>query len=154
MCLPNTCFFISIRIVFPSFDIPNPCPSILSYPPLKNVCNMSFSAILASDLKFLSLFHVYTLWNFCIIFACQSVSCVCVRSVIFHVWLCKPIDCSSPGSSVHGILQAIILEWLLCPPPGHLSDPGMEPESPVPPALQFTLQPPGKLQLVSCQFIS
>ena len=28
-----------------------------------------------------------------------------------HVWLCNPMDCSPPGSSVHGILQARILEW-------------------------------------------
>ena len=26
--------------------------------------------------------------------------------------LCDPIDCSPPGSSVHGILQARILEWI------------------------------------------
>ena len=26
--------------------------------------------------------------------------------------LCDPMDCSSPGSSVHGILQAKILEWV------------------------------------------
>ena len=25
--------------------------------------------------------------------------------------LCDPVDCSSPGSSVHGISQARILEW-------------------------------------------
>ena len=25
--------------------------------------------------------------------------------------LCNPMDCSLPGSSVHGILQARILEW-------------------------------------------
>ena len=25
--------------------------------------------------------------------------------------LCDPLDCSLPGSSVHGILQARILEW-------------------------------------------
>ena len=25
---------------------------------------------------------------------------------------CGPIDCSSPGLSVHGILQARILEWI------------------------------------------
>ena len=25
--------------------------------------------------------------------------------------LCDPIDCSLPGSSVHGIFQAIVLEW-------------------------------------------
>ena len=26
--------------------------------------------------------------------------------------LCKPMNCSSPGSSVQGILQARILEWV------------------------------------------
>ena len=26
-----------------------------------------------------------------------------------------PMDCSPPGSSVHGILQAIILEWVAMP---------------------------------------
>ena len=27
--------------------------------------------------------------------------------------LCDPVDCSSLGSSVHGILQARILEWVV-----------------------------------------
>ena len=26
--------------------------------------------------------------------------------------LCDPVDCSLPGSSVHGILQARVLEWV------------------------------------------
>ena len=29
--------------------------------------------------------------------------------------LCNPTDCSPPGSSVHGILQARILEWVAIP---------------------------------------
>ena len=28
------------------------------------------------------------------------------------IWLCGPVDCGPPGSSVHGILQAGILEWV------------------------------------------
>jgi len=28
--------------------------------------------------------------------------------------LCNPMDCNLPGSSVHGILQARILEWAIC----------------------------------------
>ena len=28
-----------------------------------------------------------------------------------HLTLCNPMDCNPPGSSVHGILQARILEW-------------------------------------------
>ena len=26
--------------------------------------------------------------------------------------LCNPMDCSLPGSSVHGIFQAVVLEWI------------------------------------------
>ena len=26
--------------------------------------------------------------------------------------LCDPMDCSLPGSSVHGIFQTIVLEWI------------------------------------------
>ena len=35
------------------------------------------------------------------------------ESVFSHVWLLwDPVDCSPPGSSVHWILQARILEWV------------------------------------------
>ena len=27
--------------------------------------------------------------------------------------ICDPIDCSLPGSSIHGILQARVLEWIV-----------------------------------------
>ena len=49
--------------------------------------------------------------------------------------LCHPMDCSPPGSFVHGILQARILEWVPCPPPGDLPNPGIESESLIAPAL-------------------
>ena len=29
--------------------------------------------------------------------------------------LCDPKDCSPPGSSVHGLLQARILDWIFMP---------------------------------------
>ena len=44
--------------------------------------------------------------------------------------LCDPMDCNLIGSSVHGIFQARILEWVPFPSPGHLPDPGIEPGSP------------------------
>ena len=50
--------------------------------------------------------------------------------------LCDPMDCSPPGSFVHRILQARILEWVAMPSPGDLPDPGIEPVSPVAPAMQ------------------
>lgn len=42
--------------------------------------------------------------------------CVCVYTcyVLSHVQVCKPLDYSLPGSSIHGIFQAIILEWFAC----------------------------------------
>ena len=45
------------------------------------------------------------------------------------------MDCSLPGSSVHGILQAGILEWVAFPSPGDLPNPGIELESLASPAL-------------------
>ena len=42
---------------------------------------------------------------------------------------------------VHGILQARILEWLQCPPPGDFQDPGMEPVFLATPALQADCLP-------------
>ena len=38
---------------------------------------------------------------------------IVVVSSLSHVWLfCDSMDCSPPGSSVHGIFQARILEWV------------------------------------------
>ena len=44
--------------------------------------------------------------------------------------LCGPVDCSLPGSSVRGILQARILEWVAISFSRDLPDPGIEPGSP------------------------
>ena len=44
--------------------------------------------------------------------------------------LCDPVDCSPPGSSAHGIFQAIVLERIAISFSGDLPDPGIEPRSP------------------------
>ena len=41
--------------------------------------------------------------------------CVCVLVAQSCPALCNPMDCSLPGSSVHGIFQARILEWVAIP---------------------------------------
>ena len=41
-----------------------------------------------------------------------SLPCMCARSLQSCPALCNPMDCSPPGSSVHDILQASILEWV------------------------------------------
>ena len=58
--------------------------------------------------------------------------------------LCNPVDCSLPGFSVHGILQARILEWVIVSFSGDLPDPGTEPGSPALRADAVTSEPPGK----------
>ena len=40
---------------------------------------------------------------------------VCAKSLQSYLTLCYPVDCSPRGSSVHGILQARILEWVAMP---------------------------------------
>ena len=44
--------------------------------------------------------------------------------------LWQPMDCSLPGSSVHGILQATVLKWVPFPSPGDLPNLGIKPRSP------------------------
>ena len=44
--------------------------------------------------------------------------------------LCNPMNCSPPGSSVHGILQARTMEWAAISYSGDLPHPGIEPVSP------------------------
>ena len=63
------------------------------------------------------------------------------------IWLCNPRDCNPPGSSVHRILQAEILEWVAISSPGDPPDPGIKPVFPTSPALAgrvFTSAPPEK----------
>ena len=55
---------------------------------------------------------------------CVSSLCVCCVSVTqLCLTLCSPMDCSPPGSSVHGILQARILRWVAMPSSRESSQP-------------------------------
>ena len=62
--------------------------------------------------------------------------------------------CSPPGSSVHGILQARILEWVAISFSRDLPDPGIEPRSSALQADTLTSEPPGKAwyMWISLQF--
>ena len=63
-------------------------------------------------------------------------------SCFSHVQLfASNMDCSLPGSSVHGILQARILEWVAMPSSEDLLDPAIKPVSPASPALQADFLP-------------
>ena len=80
--------------------------------------------------------------------------CVCVLVTQSCPTLCDPMDCSLPGSSVHGILQARITgvgcHSLL---QGNLPDPGIEPKSPALQADSLPSEPPGKIANNKCQVI-
>ena len=62
--------------------------------------------------------------------------CVCAKSLQWCPTLCDSVGCSPPGSSVRGILQSGILEWVAMPSSGgELPDPGIKPVSFMSPAL-------------------
>ena len=79
-------------------------------------------------------------WNVIIIvlFFFLSLSCV---------WLCNPMNCSPPGSSVHGISQAGTLEWVAISFSRGSSPPRDQPTSPALAGWLLTPEPPGKPQL-------
>ena len=51
----------------------------------------------------------------------------CLLKSLCHIRLYYPMDLNLPGSSVYGILQARILEWLPCLHLGNLPSPGIKP---------------------------
>ena len=61
------------------------------------------------------LFHICMCECVCV---CVCVCmCVCVKLLQLCLTLCDPMDCCLADSSVHGILQARILEWVAMPFP-------------------------------------
>ena len=70
----------------------------------------------------------------------------CVLVIQLCPTLCFPMDCSLPGSSTHGILQARILEWAAIPFSRDLLDPGIKLRSPALRTDSLPTEPPGKLK--------
>ena len=55
------------------------------------------------------------LLNFLLIIKVINTQCMGAESIQLCLTLCSSLDCSPPGFLVHGILQAIILEWVAMP---------------------------------------
>ena len=71
--------------------------------------------------------------------------CVCVCLVTQScLTLCDPMDCSPPGSSVHGSLQARTLEWVAMPSSKLSSQPRGGTRSPSLQVDSLLSEPPGK----------
>ena len=62
---------------------------------------------------------------------CKGAVRVYAKSLQSCPTLCNPIDCSPPGSPVHGILQAKLLQRVAMPSSRESSRPGVKPVSPV-----------------------
>ena len=45
---------------------------------------------------------------------CNGIKCALLVTQLCPI-LCEPMNCSPPGSSVHGVLQSRILEWATIP---------------------------------------
>ena len=61
-----------------------------------------------------------------------------------YLTLSDPMDCSLPGSSIYGIFQARILEWVAISFTRRSSNPGIEPRSPILYADALPSELPGK----------
>ena len=72
------------------------------------VNSISFYALIPNHLM-----QIYkNIIDFCTLILYLAVLCFVAQSWQTH---CDPMDCSPPGSSVHGILQARMLEWVDIP---------------------------------------
>ena len=96
-----TCFWLYFS------NLPSPLSSPCNNPGSGNSHNLSGSL------------QCLPKWSLCLQ-ACSSTSLVrahvvCVKSLQLCLILCDPVGCSSPGSSVYGILQAWMLEWVSMP---------------------------------------
>ena len=80
---------------------------------------------------------------------CPEWLCCCCLVAQLCLTLCDPRDCSPPGSSVHGIVQARILEWVTISFSRWSSHKEIKPSSPALAGGFFTTVPPGKPELYS-----
>ena len=116
--------FLETAILFPKMAAPFYIPTnstqlFLFLHFLANTCSFpSFLKMILTDVKW---YFIVVLFRFhffndsdvkhffmCLLAICMSSEKVKVKSC---PTLCDPMDCSLPGSSVHGIFQATILEW-------------------------------------------
>ena len=86
-------------------------------PPLRSSVFEIFEIFEFEMLKNLKYFTDLNVWISCLHYVCESglnltrwrCRCMCAQPCLT---LCDPMDYSPPGSSVHGIFQARILEWV------------------------------------------
>ena len=123
------------RVLVPSAEPLSGMPSTDS----EILCEFSVTeekALLSQSLNasFFHSFFLYFIHSFSV-GLCSSLS---------QARLFEPMDCSPPGSSVHGILQARTLQRVASSLSRDLPDPGIKPGSPTLQADSSLSEPPGK----------
>ena len=108
VCVPNHSHFLQI-----SSDL-RPFPGHQRPPNLRTVCKSIFlGGIICSETGLLSVLILLPEQVSPISYLCGTYLSVCCYLVTkLDPTLCDPMDCSPAGSSVHGIFQARILEWV------------------------------------------
>ena len=91
-----------------------------------------------------------TLFYLCCLFH----TCMCAKSLLLCPTLCSPMDCSLPGFSVHGILQARILEWVSMPSYRLSSQPCISYVSCIGRQVLYQQNNLGSLQFISWSFLN
>ena len=77
---------------------------------------------------------------------CVLIPCCYCSVTKLYLTLCNPIDYNPPGSPVHGVFEARIVEYVApFPSPRYLPDPGIELMSPALACRFFTTEPTEKL---------
>ena len=95
-----------------SLSLRNRAPLCLPFCPPPASPPSAFKHAQSSNILKWSLLPMPVLWEGCPMLTTPIFSCVRAESLQSCPTLCNPTDCSLPGSSVHRILQARILEWV------------------------------------------
>ena len=104
----------------------HPTEGGMMVPPTSTYTSEFFIGYKVVHILNLNLIYIYTHIYICIYIyiytllfhafrALCSFTCVCAKSLQSCLALSDPKDCSPSGSSVHGFLQATLLEWVAMP---------------------------------------
>ena len=86
----------------------------------------------------------------------ENFLCVSRSIALLCLTLCNSMDCGPPGSFIHGIIQARILEWVAISSSRDLPDPRIDSGSTTSPALTggfFTCEPGKPVHTLLCVYI-
>ena len=113
-----------VNLSLPIYPLPTLSPG--NYMFVFHICDFISVSSIISFVQFLLIPHIsdmiyllFCVWltslNMMVSRPIHVAANVCVQSLKTCPTLCDPMDCSPSGSSVHGILQVRILEWVVLP---------------------------------------